>query len=225
MAGESIEYEVCAALLVPLARALRCVPHGVPEQVRVNLGPVDDNLASSLTVTVIEVPTRVSGSDPSFGLTVDDTSSRAGISVWLSLQVTLVRPCWPTTVVRLVDQGDVTETESVGEATEAATASALADGRVLHAALIHALTEQDETFGDLFGFDPGMAWTIGNRQVVRDGPGVGWVIPVTLDLGPFCDFEVCDAPAPTRDEPLHETTTPDEAPPLGSVDVRPRWAT
>ena len=221
MAGESIEYELCAALLVPLARALRCTPEGCPPEVRVNLGPIEDNACSSLAVTIVEVQTRRAGSPAQFFELVDDTTSREGTSVWLSLQVTLTRPCWPTVTVRLAD-GDFTESESIGERTEQATASLLVDGRVLHAALLDALENQDVTFGDLFGWDPSLAWTLGNRQVLREGPCAGWSFPVTLEVGAFCEFEVCDAPVQSE-PPVRTSETPTEAAPLGSVDVRPRW--
>lgn len=222
MAGESIEYELLAALLVPLRDALRCTPGGAPAETRVTIGNAEDACCDSLVAAVTEVLTHPLGASPEEAQVLGVNNMTHDVGLTIRATITLVRPCWPTRSYRDGDGTEVTEDQSVNEATEQATAGALIDGRVLHAALLHALADQDATFDGLYG-SPDLAWTIGSRAPVRVVGCVGWAIPVTLEVGAFCAWEACvpDEPDDPGDGP---TLTPlPGAAPLGSLDVRPAW--
>lgn len=224
MAGESIEYDLLAALIAYLGQAMACTPDGVPGQVRVNVGQVEDGGCDSLVASVSSVRSIIAGTSTMDALPEFIAPGHRGDDVGMAVEfaVTLARHCWPTDVQRDGD-GEMTYNQSVGANTEAASAALLIDGRILHAALLHALAHPEVWWTDdePVSFD----WAIGARQPVRDVGCAGWTIPVVVEIGTLCPFVMCEPP---EDEPVvpssfvgdERTDVPRVA---GSVDVRPSW--
>lgn len=222
MAGETIEYEILAALIDYLGQAMACTPDGRPAEVRVNVGQVEDGGCDSLVATLTSVAGMIEGTSLDLIPEYVRPAHRDDVGLVMEFAITLARHCWPTDVQRGEDGSEMTYNRSVGADTEAASASLLVDGRVLHAALLHALAHPSEWWddSDVYPFDYG----VGRRTVVRDVACAGWTIPVQLEIGALCAFVQCEATEPDPGAPMdfagNDRT---DVPAKGSVDVRPAW--
>lgn len=226
MAGETVEYDILAALVGYLGTALRCAPDGTPSQVRVNIGSVEDGGCDSLTASVQSVRTMYAG-DSLLSLPdviAPEDRGQRDVGVAIEFTVALARHCWPTEVQR--DGAEtVTYNASVGEATEAATASLLIDGRVLHAALLGALADPSLWWTPEVGEAPvSLSYAVGPRLPIKDVGCVGWAFSVLIEVGAFCPWEMCEAPdVPDVDPVVYLDDDRTDVPTAGSVDVRPAW--
>lgn len=225
MAGESIEYDLAAALVGWLGEQLACTPNGKPREVRVGVGQIEDGGCDSLVVSITSVRNGF------VGRAIDELPemlvpghNASEVGLYVEFTVALARHCWPTDVQR-DESGEQVFNRSVGADTEAASASLLIDGRILHAALLHALAHPEVWWtddADGLSFD----YAIGPRSMQRDVGCAGVTIPVIMEIGGLCEYVPCVPPDPEDVVPsefVGDDRTDIAA--VGSVDVRPTWMT